>query len=166
LTWSRPVYFVRTKKFYYRLICSFIVYYEKKEKWFAQGIKKVGDVISVNAFSFMKELMDCFFTSVFPYYFIDQIMVVYLYDGVGTLLTLVLLFFKVYEVEIAQSTSRESLFEAIKSKIAASTKLSFLELMSTFDSMRIKNDIPLLNKEEIISSGQMTTTLLEELESP
>lgn len=142
-------FFLACKESIAQLISSFFQSYEVKVKEVHAGMQAL-KAHGIEAYSLMKRLMDSFFTQVFPYVFVDQVVICYLTHGVSALLTLYIVFFVFYRAEIAESANKCELREAINKRMAAICKADIEEMLQLFCKHRVSGRLPLQKKEELV----------------
>ena len=132
-----------------QLISSFFEACEAKVKEVHAGMEALR-AHGIEAFSLMKQLLDSFFTQVFPYVFVDQAVICYLAQGLGALLTLYVVFFVFYREEIANSPGKKELRLAIRQRLAGLSKADVEELLQLFCKHRLAGRLPLQPREELV----------------
>jgi len=142
-------YFLVCKESIAQLISSFFQTYEVKVKEVHSGMQSLREH-GIEAYSLMKKLLDNFFTQVFPYVFIDQVIICYLTQGISALLTLYIVFFLFYREEIAQCSGKNELKAAISKRMAVICKADIEEMIQLFCKYRVSGRLSLQRKEELV----------------
>lgn len=145
------------KELYVELVCSFIVSYEDQNKSFDEGLERF-EAIGVESYEYVKMMVDSFFTNVFPYDFIDDVMMDYLTSGISVLLKLVIVFFVFYCEEIKSSSSEKELKEKIGTRRVSLDKKDFGTLVGLYSKSKVADKISLHDNNQILVDIKMKQT--------